>query len=91
MMKRKHHVQMQAQVSQISRIREATVNLRFACCHARILAVAAPAASNLTMAKLPRLHLGMLHFQFRTSGRSSPYLSMYCLCSISLSLSCCFR
>ena len=31
------------------------------------------------------------HFQWRISGRSSPYLSMYALCSISLSLSCCFR
>ena len=31
------------------------------------------------------------HFQWRISGRSSPYLSMYCLCSISLSLSLCFR
>ena len=31
------------------------------------------------------------HFQFRISGRSWPYLSMYCLCSMSLSLSCCFR
>ena len=37
------------------------------------------------------IHLGLLHFQFRISGMSSPYLSMYCLCSISLSLSCCFR
>jgi len=41
--------------------------------------------------KLLRIHLGLLHFQFRISGRSSPYLSMYCLCSTSLSLSCCFR
>ena len=41
--------------------------------------------------KLLRIHLGLFHFQFRISGMSSPYLSMYCLCSISLSLSCCFR
>ena len=41
--------------------------------------------------KLLRIHSGLLHFQFRTSGRSSPFLPMYCLCSISLSLSCCFR
>ncbi len=41
--------------------------------------------------KLLRLHLGLLHFQFRISGMSWPYLSMYCLCSMSLSLSCCFR
>ena len=34
---------------------------------------------------------GVLHFQLRISGMSSPCLSMYCLCSISLSLSCCFR
>jgi len=31
------------------------------------------------------------HFQWRTSGRSSPCFSMYCLCSINLSLSCCFK
>jgi hypothetical protein len=36
-------------------------------------------------------HFGLPHFQFLISGRSWPYLSMYCLCSISLSLSCCFR
>ena len=36
-------------------------------------------------------HLGLLHFQFRISGMSWPCLSMYCLCSINLSLSCCFR
>ena len=36
-------------------------------------------------------YAGLLHFQLRISGRSSPFLSMYCLCSISLSLSCCFR
>ena len=41
--------------------------------------------------RLLPIHLELLHFQFRISGRSSPYLSMYCLCSISLSLSCCFR
>jgi hypothetical protein len=41
--------------------------------------------------KLLRIHLGWFHFQLRTSGRSSPFLSMYCLCSISLSLSCCFK
>ena len=32
-----------------------------------------------------------VHFQFRISGRSSPFLSMYSLCSMSLSLSCCFK
>jgi hypothetical protein len=32
-----------------------------------------------------------LHAQFRISGMSSPFLLMYCLCSISLFLSCCFR
>ena len=37
------------------------------------------------------IHLGLLHFQFRISGRSWPYFVMYCLCSISLSLSNCFR
>ena len=42
------------------------------------------------------IHKGLLrlikpHCQLRISGRSSPYLSMYCLCSISLSFSCCFR
>ena len=31
------------------------------------------------------------HFQLRISGRSWPYLRMYCLCSTSLSLSCCLR
>ncbi len=31
------------------------------------------------------------HFQFRISGISSPFLSMYCLCSISLVWSWCFR
>ena len=41
--------------------------------------------------QLLRIHLGLLHFQFRISGMSWPCLSMYCLCSISLSLSCCFR
>jgi hypothetical protein len=30
-------------------------------------------------------------FQWRISGMSSPYLPIYCLCSTSLSLSCCFR
>ena len=34
---------------------------------------------------------GTCHFQLRISGKSWPFLSMYCLCSISLSLSCCFR
>jgi len=43
------------------------------------------------MAKLSRIHSGMLHFQFRTSGRSSPFLAMYCLCSMSLSFKRCFR
>src|SRR5208283_4595914 len=38
-----------------------------------------------------RIHLGLLHFQLRISGRSSPCLSMYCLCSMSLSSICCFR
>ena len=37
------------------------------------------------------VQLEVPHFQFRISGMSSPSLSMYCLCSISLSLSCCFR
>jgi len=31
------------------------------------------------------------HFQRQISGKASPYLSLDCLCSISLSLSCCFR
>ena len=31
------------------------------------------------------------HFQFRISGMSWPFLAMYCLCSINLSLSCCLR
>jgi len=31
------------------------------------------------------------HFQFQISGRASPYWSMYCLCSMISSLSCCFR
>jgi hypothetical protein len=31
------------------------------------------------------LSFGVLHFQFQISGMSWPYLSMYCLCSISLS------
>jgi short chain dehydrogenase len=31
------------------------------------------------------------HIQFRISGRSWPWVAMYCLCSISLSLSCCLR
>jgi hypothetical protein len=30
---------------------------------------------------LLRIHLGLPHFQFRISGRSSPCLLMYCLCS----------
>src|ERR1039457_5564605 len=33
--------------------------------------------------RLLRIHLGLLHIQFRISGMSSPFLSMYCLCSIS--------
>src|SRR3954451_6954019 len=41
--------------------------------------------------QLLRFHLGLLHFQFRISGMSWPCSSMYCLCSISLSLSCCLR
>jgi uncharacterized membrane protein YccC len=41
--------------------------------------------------KLLCVHWGLLHFQFRTSGRSCPYFWMYCLCSTSLSLSCCLR
>src|SRR5579863_9904884 len=41
--------------------------------------------------KLLRVHLGLLHFQFRISGMSWPYLSMYCLCSMSLSCAICFR
>jgi len=32
--------------------------------------------------KLLRIHLGLLHFQFRISGMSWPCLSMYCLCSL---------
>ena len=38
-----------------------------------------------------RDHWGLPHFQLRISGMSWPFLSMYCLCSMSLSLSCCFR
>ena len=38
-----------------------------------------------------RIHFGLPHFQSRISGMSSPYLLVYCLCSISLSLNCCFR
>ena len=34
---------------------------------------------------------GSIHFQFRISGKSWPCLSMYCLCSMSLSCICCFR
>jgi hypothetical protein len=30
---------------------------------------------------LLRIHLGLPHFQFRISERSSPCLLMYCLCS----------
>jgi hypothetical protein len=41
--------------------------------------------------KLLRVHVELLHVQLRISGRSWPCLSMYWLCSISLSLSCCFR
>src|SRR5208337_3129760 len=41
--------------------------------------------------KLLRIHLELPHFQVRISGRSSPCLSMYCLCSMSLSLNCCFK
>ena len=37
------------------------------------------------------VHFRWPHLQFRISGMSWPYVSMYCLCSISLSLSCCFR
>jgi hypothetical protein len=40
--------------------------------------------------KLWRIYVGLPQFQFRISGRSWPFLSMYCLCSMSLSLSCCF-
>lgn len=38
-----------------------------------------------------RIYLGLLHFQFRISGISWPCLSMYCLCSMSLSRTICFR
>ena len=51
------------------------------------------AVSNEVKAREPVLPVDYLfapHFQFRISGRSSPFLSMYCLCSISLSLNCCF-
>ena len=41
--------------------------------------------------KLLSLHLELLHFQFRISGKSWPYWSMYCLWSISLSWTICFR
>ena len=41
--------------------------------------------------KLLRIHWGLLHFQSWISGRSSPCLSMKCLCSISLSSICCFK
>ena len=43
-----------------------------------------------------RFHAGWsvltwFHFQFRISGMSWPCLSMYCLCSMSLSCTICFR
>src|SRR5450759_843664 len=41
--------------------------------------------------KLLSIHLGLLHFQLRISGISWPCLSMYCLCSMSLSCTICFR
>jgi hypothetical protein len=41
--------------------------------------------------KLLRIHLELPHFQLRISGKSSPCLSMYCLCSMSLSCTICFR
>ena len=41
--------------------------------------------------KLLCIHLGLPHFQFRISGMSTPCSLMYCLCSRSLSASCCLR
>jgi hypothetical protein len=38
-----------------------------------------------------RIQFELANFQFRISGRSSPHLSMYCLCSMSLSLSSCLK
>src|SRR5579862_1222952 len=49
-----------------------------------------PASSNVPGEALLPLEC-VVHFQLRISGRSRPYLLMYCLCSTSLSLSCCFR
>ena len=40
---------------------------------------------------LVRSHFELPHFQFLISGKSCPFLSMYSLCSINLSFSCCFR
>ena len=51
-----------------------------------------PATSALAVSiSCLRIHLGLLHFQLRISGKSSPCLSMYSLCSMSLSCIVCFR
>ena len=52
-------------------------------CSGDILSGACPVYAGLPELVAP-------HFQLRISGISWPYLSMYCLCSISLSFSCCF-
>jgi hypothetical protein len=41
--------------------------------------------------QLLRIHLGLFHFQFWISGMSTPCLSIYRLCSTSLSANCCLR
>ncbi len=47
--------------------------------------------TNLGKSVRPGDYVGALHCQFLISGISSPNLSMYRLCSISLSMSCCFK
>jgi hypothetical protein len=56
-----------------------------------IVAVLLPAVVLLRAVYVGLAALTAPHFQLRISGRSSPFLSMYCLCSISLCLSCSFR
>ena len=41
--------------------------------------------------QLVNIHGVFPHCQLRISGKSCPFLSIYCLCSINLSLSCCFK
>jgi len=48
-------------------------------------------AAHMSTYKFFRIYWGLTHFQFRICGMSCPYLSIYSLCSMSLSLSCCFR